>query len=169
MPKKLVEITGFTELQAKIKKLSNDKDKRRPIIAILRKSAKSTITAARALAPKGSGYVDKADGSFWARKNRRVFKPSKGVIPYKAGAGKKSIKFQVLKLARNPMGVVGPRSLGKDDGFYLRQFVIPGHAGKKKVAPNFFMNRAQDATQNLVIGKAIPQTERFIQKQIDKL
>jgi hypothetical protein len=137
--KQLVEITGFKELQDKIKTLSNDKDKRRPILAILRKSAKSTIDAARQLAPKRTQNLAK------------------------------SIKFQVMRRAVVPMGIVGPRSIGKYDGWYGRQFVIPGYAGKKRVSPNFFMNRALQQTQRQVIGKAIPQTEKFIQKQIDKL
>lgn len=157
MAKKLVEVTGFDELQAKIKKLANDKDKRRPVLAILRKSAKSTIDAAKQLAPEDTGV------------------------------GKKSIKFQVMRRAKIPMGIVGPRSRGKYDGWYVRQFVIPGHniyvAGfkrkhkkganeggvKTKVAPNYFMNKAQQLTQGRVVGKAVPQMEKFIQKQIDKL
>jgi hypothetical protein len=157
--KGLYEITGFAELQAKIKKLGNEKDKRKPILAILRKSAKSTIDVAKRLAPKDSGV------------------------------GAKSIKFQALRRARVPMGIVGPRSLGKYDGWYMRQFVIPGHniyragfkrnrkgnakanlkGAKKRVPANFFMNRAKETTERQVIGKAIPQTEKFIQKQIDKL
>jgi len=157
MPKSIFEIEGFDRLQAKIKKLGSDKDKRKPMLAILRKSARSTINAAKALSPKDTGV------------------------------GARSIKFQVLRRSRIPMGIVGPRSLGKYDGWYVRQFVIPGHniyrtgfkrkhrkgandkAAISKVAPNFFMNRAQQQTQGLVIGKAIPQTEKFIQKQIDKL
>lgn len=157
--KQLIEIKGFEELQNKIKKLADDRDKRKAIIAILRNSAKSTISTARRLAPKRSGVLAK------------------------------SIKFEVLRRAKVPMGIVGPRSSGKYDGWYGRQFVIPGHniyrkgfkrnrkgnkeynakGAKKRVAPNYFMNRAQQLTQNRVIGSAIPQTERFIQKQINKL
>lgn len=159
MAKDLVEISGFEELQAKIKKFSDDKDKRKPLLAILRKSAKSTIDAARNLSPEDTGNA------------------------------KKSIKFQVMRRAKVPMGIVGPRSLGKYDGWYMRQFVIPGHniyktgfkrnrkgdkganakGAKSKVAPNYFMNRAQQLTQGRVIGKAIPQTEKYIQKVIDRL
>lgn len=139
MGKDLVEITGFDELQTKIKKLGNDKDKRSAIIRILRKSAKSTIDAARQLAPKRTGNLAK------------------------------SIKFEVMRRAKVPMGIVGPRSRGKYDGWYGRQFVIPGYAGAKRVSPNYFMNKAQQQTQGRVIGKAIPQTEKFIQKQIDRL
>lgn len=139
MAKDLVEITGFTELQAKIKKLGDDKAKRKPMIAILRKSAKSTIDKARSLAPKDTENLSK------------------------------SIKFQVMRRAAVPMGIVGPRSTGKYDGWYGRQFVIPGYAGTKRVSPNYFMNKAQQQTQGKVIGKAIAQTEKYIQKQIDKL
>lgn len=159
MAKDLVQITGFNELQRKIKRLGNDKDKRRPIIKILRKSAKSTIDTARRLAPKDTGV------------------------------GAKSIRFQVLRRARVPMGIVGPRSRGRYDGWYVRQFVIPGHniyragfkrnrrgnraanalGAKSKVPPNFFMNKTQNLTQGKVIGKAVPQTERYLQKIINQL
>ena len=159
MAKDVVQITGFKELQAKIKKLSNDKDKRKEVLAILRNSAKSTITVARSLAPKDTGV------------------------------GAKSIRFEVMRRAKVPMGIVGPRSRGKYDGWYMRQFVIPGHniyrtgfkrnrrgnrkanarGAKSKVAPNYFMNRAQDTTQKQVEGKAIPQMERFLQRRIDRL
>ena len=159
MSKTLFEVQGFDELQAKIKKLGNDKDKRKPIIAILRKSAQTTIKTARALAPKDTGV------------------------------GEKSIKFEVLRKASIPMGIVGPRSSGKYDGWYLRQFVIPGHniykvgfkrnrqgnkafnatGAKSKVAPNFFMNKPQQITENKVSADALASTEKFIQKQIDKL
>lgn len=159
MAKELVQITGFRELQAKVKKLSNDKDKRRPILKILRKSAKSTIDAARRLAPEDTGV------------------------------GKRSIKFQVMRRAAVPMGIVGPRSTGKYDGWYIRQFVIPGHniyrrgfkrnrkgnsdanakGARKRVPANFFMNKAKEATQGKVIGKAVPQTERYLQKVINQL
>lgn len=159
MAKGLVEIQGFEELQAKIKKLGNDKDKRRPLLKILRKSAKSTIDTARRLAPKDTGNAAK------------------------------SIKFQTMRRASVPMGIVGPRSLGKYDGWYMRQFVIPGHniykkgfkrnrrgnqaanalGAKRRVEPNFFINRTQQITQGKVVGKAIPQTERYIQKLINQL
>ena len=157
MAKELIEIKGFKELQQKLKKLGNDKDKRRTVLAILRKAARSTIKAAKGLAPEDTGV------------------------------GKKSIKFQVMRRAKNPMGIVGPRSIGKYDGWYVRQFVIPGHniyktgfkrkhrAGaneggvKSKVAPNYFMNKAQDITQGRVSSEAIPAMEKFIQKKIDQL
>ena len=85
------------------------------------------------------------------------------------------------------MGIVGPRSSGKYDGWYVRQFVIPGHniyktgfkrkhkaganeAGvKSKVAPNYFMDKTLQITQGRVSASAIPSMEKFIQKQINKL
>lgn len=139
MAKALVEITGFAELQSKIKTLSDDKSKRKAMLSILRKSAKSTIDAARGFAPKDTENLSK------------------------------SIKFQVMRRAAVPMGIVGPRSTGKYDGWYGRQFVIPGYAGTKKVDPNLFMNKAQAQTQNKVVGKAVAQTEKYIQKLINKL
>ena len=157
MAKALFEIKGFNELQQKLKKLGNDKDKRRIVLAILRKSARSTIVAAKALSPK------------------------------RTRVGEKSIKFTVMRRAKNPMGVVGPSSVGKYDGWYLRQFVIPGHniyktgfkrkhkAGanekgvKSKVAPNYFMDKAKSLTQGRVADVAVPSMEKFIQRKIDQL
>lgn len=162
MAEQLYEIVGFEELQAKIKKLSNDKDKRKPILAILRKSAASTIKVSRQLAPKDTG------------------------------AGAKSIRFKAMRRARNPMGVVRP---GADRWFYMRQFVIPGHnvyvkgykrkshragSGEKlfaarnknvigRVEEDRFMINAANITKTRVFGTAIPQMEKFIQKQINKL
>lgn len=188
MAKELVEITGFEELTLKIKRLSDDKDKRKALIKILRNSAKSTVKVARNLAPKGSGNVEVNNKSY-RRKNRKIFKPKKGTISYQSGYGSKSITTQVMRKARLPMIIVGPRSLGNYDGYYLRQFVIPGYniyrtgfkrnrrgkrdynatGAKSRVSPNNFMEAAKMVTQRKVLESAVPQTERYLQKIINQL
>ena len=51
MSKSLVEITGFAELQTKLKKLSDDKSKRKAVNKILGQVANPTVKVARQLAP----------------------------------------------------------------------------------------------------------------------
>ena len=158
MNKSIYEIEGFDELQRKIKSLP-DKVKKKEVNKILRKAAKSTVDAARAFAPKRTQNLSK------------------------------SIKVATMTRAKVPMVVVGPRSKGKYDGWYGRQFVIPGHniykagfsrnrKGNKKyndanaagkVAANPFMEKAFNATGGLVSQKAVASTEKYIQKQIDRL
>ncbi len=171
MSKGIYEITGFKELQAKIKLLP-DKVKVKEMRKILRISAKPTVDAAREQAPE-------------SKKSHSI----RGGKRFEPGNLKKSIKVAVMGKARSPMVVVGPRSKGKYDGFYGRQFVIEGHnlyrAGfrrnKKgnrtfnaggsvgKVAANPFMERAMNKTKGRVADYAVAKTEKYIQKQISKL
>lgn len=154
MSKSLVQLEGFDELKKKIKRLP-DKVKRKEVQKILRVSAKSTVTAARAEAP-----ISKKAHTF---RGGRVYQP---------GNLKKSIRTKVMTRARVPMVIVGPTSTGKKyDGFYGRSFVIPGHRTRSGglVKPNPFMQRGHDKTAGLVTGKAVRATEKYIQKQINKL
>lgn len=148
MSKSIFEIRGIDELRAKIKALP-DKVKKKEIIKILRQSAKSTVAQGRLEAPKS--------------KKPHSLKGGKLIMP---GNLMKSIKVKVMTKARQPMIVVGPRSRGKYDGFYGRQFVIPGHG---KTPPNPFMERAKNKTEGRVSADAVAKTEKYIQKQIDRL
>ena len=150
MSKSIYEIQGFDELQNKIKRLP-DKVKKREMIKILRASAKSTVAAARDEAPKSKK-------AHWIR--------GKKIQP---GNLKKSIKVAVLRRSRNPNIVVGPRSSGKFDGFYGRQFIIKGTTGKSAIKANPFMERAQRRTEGKVTIETVSKTEKYIQKQIDRL
>ncbi|MDH7444675.1 hypothetical protein [Aquimarina sp. 2201CG14-23] len=171
MNKRIFEIKGFGELTAKIKKLP-DKAKRKEVLKILRKSARSTVKEARNQAPKS--------------KKTHVLKGGKKVDP---GNTRKSIGIQVARRARNPMIVVRPKSSGRYDGFYARAFVIFGHniyrVGFKRnrrgnsrfnskgatgrIPANKFMNRAKDKTEGKVSREALVSTEKYIQKLIDRL
>ena len=51
MAKSIVEITGFPELERKIKALGDDKSKKREVIGILKQVASSTVKAAKQTAP----------------------------------------------------------------------------------------------------------------------
>jgi len=164
--KLITEITGFDELQKQIKRLP-DKIKRREILKILRRSARSTIQASRQEAPQSN------------RKGKST----------PVGNLKKSIKAATMRRSSVPMIVVGPRSSGKYDGWYGRLFVIPGHniyrggfrrsrKGNRKfndanragvVPPNPFMERGFARTGGRVAKTAVKSTERYIQKQIDRL
>lgn len=158
MPKDLIQIQGFDDLQNKLKKVP-DKVKRKEVIKILRRASRDTVKIARSLAPKDTGQ------------------------------GEKSIKFEVLRRSKNPAGIVGPRSRGKYDGYYLRLFVIPGHniyrtgfkrsrrgnrvrntrGAKRRVAPVPFMQRAYQITQGKVSNESVTDVEKYIQKQIERL
>ena len=171
MTKALFEVKGFDQLQKKLKSLP-DKVKKKEVVRVLRKSAKDTISAARREAPQS--------------KKPHTLKGGKVIQP---GNTKKSIKFQVMRRAKNPGGIVGPRSLGKYDGFYARQFVIPGHniyrvgfkrnrrgnqkfnsrGAKRRVPENPFMARAFNQTKGRVTDKAREGIEKLIQKQINSL
>lgn len=183
MPNQVIEINveGFADLKNKIKRLANDKDKRREVTAILRKAAASTVAVARAEAPKGSGKIkDKK------RKYRYLGKTRSSYTP---GEGAKAINVQVMRKAKIPMVVVRANKYKNTDAFYLRQFVIPGHniysegfkrnkkgsqeinatGTKKRIHANPFMDRAQNKTQGQVTAAAVPAMEKFLQKRINLL
>ena len=154
MSRSIVEVQGFDELRQKIKNLP-DKVKKKQIQKILRVAAKSTVTETRLQAPVSSKAHTFRGG--------RIFEP---------GNLKKSIRVKVMTRARVPMVIVGPTSQGKKyDGFYGRQFVIPGHRTRSGglVKPNDFMKRGHDKTAGKVTDQALRATEKYIQKQIDKL
>lgn len=153
MSKSIFEIKGFAELQKKIKRLP-DKVKRKEIVKILKVSAKSTVTAARAEAP-----ISKKAHTL----RGKVYNP---------GNLKKSIRTKVMRRSRVPMIIVGPTSTGnKYDGFYGRQFVISGHRTRSgnRVEPNPFMQRGHDRTAGKVSKEMQVKTERYMQKQINRL
>lgn len=175
-----IEVTGFPELQAKIKQLANDKDKGREVKLILRQVAKPTLAAIRAATP-----VSKK--SHIAR--------GKKIEP---GNLKKSIGIIESK-AKNPTVLVGPRAKRGNDGWY-GHMVHGGHAvyrnnqnsrkvlksGRKKSvlarvtnkrtgnAVGFvdgipFQTMGYDKTKGMVTAEAEMQFGKFIQRRINKL
>lgn len=177
MSKNIVEITGFNELERKIKQLSNDKDKRRELLAILRKSARPTVRAAKSFV-RVSDEPHLSSG----KRTRKIIQP---------GSLKKSIgtitgrKGQARK---NPTVYVGPRVKGKWDGFY-GAWLEEGHniynkgfkrnrKGKSKYNNSHaksrtkaypFMAPAYNTTKGKVTADAEKSTAKFIQRRIDRL
>lgn len=169
----LVEIQGFNELQQKIKMLSDDRSKKRELIALLRRVAASTVRLAKQNAP-----VSK---KMHVARNKKInpsnLKKSIGIIIGKKGQAKE-----------NPILYVGPRAKGANDGWY-GHFVEYGHnvyargfkrKKRKKGADNSsfaisrtkannFMQRTYEQTGGKVSQEAAVKIAAYIQKRIDKL
>ena len=153
MSKSLVEIKGFELLQSKIKQLP-DKLKKREVNKILMQVANPSLKAAKQLAPVSKKvHIQK-------RKNQTF---GTYITP---GTGKKSIAKKAMTRSKNAMVTISPRSRKSADGWYLRQFVIPG---TKKIKSNNFMDRAYEQTKGQVTADAEVKVTKYIQKQIDKL
>ncbi|SHG27706.1 HK97-gp10 family putative phage morphogenesis protein [Flavobacterium johnsoniae] len=167
MSSPLFEVEGFEELKAKIRELSNDKDKKREVLIILRQVAQPTLQAARMFVPV-SPKKHKARG--------KLIEP---------GNLKKSIGYITGK-QENPTIYVGTRAKGANSGWY-GHFVERGvnkykkgfrrkrkrgandHAsiGRTKATP--FMAQAYEATANQVTADSERKMAAFIQRRIDKL
>lgn len=172
MPKPIVEITGFPELEKKIKALGDDKSKKREVIGILRQVANSTVKAARQTAPVRRSYTN--------------IKTKKTVL---GGTLQKSIGTIVGKKGSakdNPTVYVGPRAKGNNDGWYGHfveygvNLYNKGFKRKRKAGANNafavrrtkgnpFMKNAYEQTKGAVTQDAEAKVARYIQKRIDKL
>ena len=163
-----VDVIGFDKLMLQLKKLSDDKDKRRETLMILREIAKPTIQAAKQLAP--------------ISKRSHIARGKKIV----SGNLKKSIGAITGRRAKNPTIYAGPRAKGAFDGWY-GHFVHDGHNLYKKgfkrkrkkganalgatgrTQANPFMTNAYKATNGVVTADAERKMAAFIQRRIDKL
>lgn len=153
MSKSIVEIQGFNELERKLKSLP-DKIKRREITKILGQVANSTVAAAKSQAPVAKKpHIQKS--------KRQRF----GTV-ITPGSGRKSIGKTVMRRSRNPLVYVSPKKMGGVDGWYLRQFVIPG---TKHIKSNPFLDRAYEQTKGKVSADAEVKVAKYIQKAIDRL
>lgn len=159
MSKALVEITGFKDLEQKLKALANDKQKKTEILRILRKVAQATVKAARRNAPKS-----KKAHLISGKRTRKVIQPgnlakSVGTITGRKGGAR-----------INPTVYVGPRAKGKHDGFY-GNWVEYGHkvkgGGKSRALP--FMKTTYSQTKGQVTKESEQQVAKYIQKRINAL
>ena len=160
MSKRIIEITGFKELQQKIKTLP-EKIQKKEVIKVLRISARPTVAAARSEVPVDTGQLKK----------------SLGIIVGKKGKSKE-----------NPTIYVGPRTTGKNNGWYGaivhggRKVYRAGYkrqhkrssAQNKANAVKFvpgdpYMTRAYNKTKGLITADAEKRVARASQRQIDKL
>lgn len=162
-----IEVKGFEELKRKIVLLSNDKDKKREMLMILRQIAKPTLSTAKVMAPI-SKKIHKVRGVMISPGN---LKKSLGFITGKSG---------------NPTIFVGARVKGPNKGWYAN-FVHDGvnlykkgfkrkhtkgannHAARSKTTADPFLTNAYSATKNVVTADAEKRMAKFIQRRIDKL
>lgn len=155
----LVKITGFKELQTKLKKLP-DNIKKREVNKILGQVANPVLKAMRSLTKSGSPTLNGHP-----RTKRQV---GKTIIEekYLPGYGKKTIAKAVMRKSKNPFVVVGPRTRKGKEGYFLRQWVIPGtrfFAGSNATEKAFYQ------TKNKMTADAEIRIAKYIRKQIDKL
>jgi hypothetical protein len=167
MSRPVIEITGFAELNEKIKLLASDRDKKREILLLLRQVARPTLQAARSFIVN-SKKAHKARGKLIQPGN---LKKSLGTITGKSA---------------NPTIYVGPRAKGNNNGWY-GHFVHDGvnlyHKGfkrkrkkganaagaKSRTTGNPFMQKANAVTNSQVTAAAEQKVAAFIQRRINKL
>ena len=175
MSKALIEITGFEELQAKLKQLP-DKTKRTELLKILGQVANPTLAAARGNAPVSgknhNRYVGVTKGK---RRKSDDIKPDDR-IEIRSGNLRASIKKIIAKRSRvNPVLYVGAKaSRDKDkrpDGYYAHMVVPKGFTGKKRKSGdiNDFLRKSYNQTEGKVTNDALDKVSKYIQKQIDRL
>jgi hypothetical protein len=162
-----IQVQGFEELKRKIILLSNDKDKRSEVIAILRQVAKPTLSAAKILAPVSK----KTHVARGVKVDPGNLRKSLGIIASKS---------------ENPMVLVGARAKGSNKGWYAH-FVHEGvniynkgfkrkrvkgansSAAKSRTASNPFLRKAYEVTKSGVTADAERKMAAFLQRRIDKL
>ncbi|MFD1292635.1 HK97-gp10 family putative phage morphogenesis protein [Lutibacter holmesii] len=157
MPKSLVEIKGFAELQQKIKQLP-DKVTKREMLKILGQVATPTVNAAKASVKDSKRpHIQKRKGqAFGTYITPGNLKKSIGKIRGKRGLGKQNAVIYVGARA-------GKRQ--KNDGWYGK-FV---GSGTIKQTANPFTEIAYNQTKGMVTADAETKVEKYIQKQINKL
>lgn len=162
-----IEVTGFEELKRKIILLSNDKDKRREILLILRQVAKPTLAAAKSIVPK----------------SKRPHKLRGETI--QPGNLQKSLGY-INGKSSNPTVLVGPKVKGGNKGWY-GAFVHDGvnvynkgykrkrtkgannHAAKSRTVANPYLTKAYEQTKSGATADVERKMSAFIQRRIDKL
>lgn len=176
MSKSIVEIEGFKELERKIKKLGNDKDKKREMILILKNEAKATVESAKRKVRVRKG------GAFSNIKTKKTITP--GTLKESIGTiiGRKG------KSRINPTVYAGPRVKGKWDGYYgawlekghniykkgfkrnrVGKYKYNDRNAKKKTQAYPYMEPAYKETKGRVTKDLEKATAKFIQRRINKL
>jgi hypothetical protein len=180
-------VEGFEELKSKITLLSNDKDKRKEILMILRQAARPTVVAAKNAAPSGPGSKKRASGSL---------KQSIGLIASKSEnptvlVGARVVKGKLaVKKGRYSYGdgwyahfvdlghnLYNNKNLsGKITKKYLRKRRASERVTKKRVGiiagrtkAVHFMSKAHQQTYFHVLQDDEKKVAKFIQRRINKL
>lgn len=177
MSNTLIEVTGFDVLQARIKLLANDKQKRTEILRVLRAVAMGTTRVAKRNAPKS-----KKPHLISGKRTRQIVQP---------GNLKKSIGTITGRNKENPTVYVGPRAKNNNLGFY-GHFVEYGHniykqgakrkhsaserarahnnsIAQSRTAANPYMQKTFDETKGQVTAETADKVAKVVQKTIDRL
>lgn len=162
-----VDVVGFDKLTSQLKRLADDKSKKREVLIILRQISKPTLNAARSLAPI-SAKSHKARG-----------------VTIQPGNLKRSIG-NITGKQENPTVYVGARVKGSNKGWYAH-FVHDGvniyrkgfkrkrvrgansSAAVSRTQGNPFFTKAYQQTNGMVTADAEKQMVVFIQRRIQRL
>lgn len=165
-----VEVEGFDELINELKKIADDKNKRREALVILRQIARPTLNVAKQEVP-----IEKNNKAHWAR--------GKKIAP---GNLKKSLGLITGRSRENPTIYVGPRAKRGFDGWYghfvhdgvnvyrkgFKRKHVKGANDKAAVTRrpgNPFLTRAYNQTEGKVTADAEAKFVKFVQRRLKKL
>ena len=182
MPTPLAEIQGFPELIQKLKAIENDKEKKRAMVAALRRVAAGTVRAARGNVPQQLRKHLVIATRLKDKITPDKLKKSIGVITVRKG-----------KAVEDPTVAVGPRAKGNNDGFfghwaeegvrvyqkgfkrkhtggaYKSKAQAHNAKGVRYIKPGaFFMKRTYEQTKGQVTEETRQSVEKVIQKVINK-
>lgn len=177
MSRPLMQITGWVELQRKLKQIGDDKTKRAEAVKVLRRVAQPIARMAKQRAP-----VSDKPHTVSGKRTKKTIQP---------GNLGKSMGVIVARRSKNPQVVVGPRAKGNNDGWY-GHFVEYGHniyrpgfkrqhsasskakrhnasGAKAKTKAQPFMKQLLNETKGQVVPQAEKAVAKFIQQSINRL
>ena len=163
--RRLIDIEGFDELNAKLKALP-DRVKRLEVLKIMRRQATPIVTAYRAKLPVGS----KSHTRYTKGGQRTTYQPGN----LRRSVGKKAVNPR--KTDGNPVLVVRPLQGRRNDGYY-RFMVVPkgfrgsgrgSRKGSNTVVPDA-RNAALSQSGDQVAQAAQVKVAGYVQKRIDQL
>lgn len=164
MSKNAIEVEGFETLVKLIKKL-DDKQKKREMVALLGAMANPTLKVVRDQMPVSTGII-RIGNKRYQRKTRMVGKTVIEKDSFTPGYGQKTIAKKTMRKTPNAVVMVGPRSRKDKDGYYLRQWVIPGTI---KFDGDDFVTRAYEMTKGQITADGERRFQKYIQRKINKL
>ena len=171
-----IDITGFKELERKIKHIKDDSLKRKQLLSLMKASNTGLINYYRQLTPKGSEPHSRYKASGKKKKRKG---PNRGKIlkTYQGGNLAKSVGNIVAKrgIAKvNAIVHVGPkvskgRKLRKYDGYYGHMVTKKGSGVRDSSVMLAVRDKAAKYAKTNIEPKVVSKINKQIQKQIDKL
>lgn len=146
----VTEVTGFTELNTKLKKLK-DSVKRKEVLAVQRKLAAPVRKAFAANLPKDSGTLSKSVAVRTVPARKSGGNPAVAVVPGKRGKNDGYYKFMVIPKGSKP----GSRKRGSRTG--LNTVVTQAR------------NKTLSQMESGLLATSEKEMQKFMQKKIDKL